>query len=1124
MAERRSHLRPPLADQTPPDQEARDLIGGYDIERGVTAELQRNMAIVAGAGSGKTSALVGRLLAHVLAGTPLEEIAAITFTRKAAGEMRARFASELQNLRDDLSTELSAPHPADVLRRLREERKRVDEALRHVDRCFIATIHSFCQELLRSAPAEASAAGLPPAFAVVDDWREEQLRKTFWRRYVASQLQTNETRLVELERIGMEPTDLEDFFGELCKVENLAVYAPDAPQPDLAAAVNTVAAFVETWQAKRPNPPLGTRDGLQTTLDRAQARMSAAGLNSPLGRIRFLSLFESKAAVGVTQNRWFAESTILQRDDAKALAHEHAPTLRQEVVLPVIEKWMAFIYEKLHAFCSPAVKEYAGFRKRQGKLAQQDLLLRTAELLRDPDVGQKARRRLGERYRFLLVDEFQDTDPVQAEVLFLLTAENDDLANERGIIDWRRARPRPGSLFVVGDDKQSIYRFRRADIQVFSEVCERLHPDDEPLRLSTNFRSESAICDWINDALAPVFSDDRAEEGGTNRQPPYELLRAFKVDERPNAARLRKLSVEKVSGDFATPIAEAEAVRIAEYIRYACSKGATAGDFLVLARVSKRLHVYASALEALGIPYAITGSKGLGKLTEVKAVIRLLDTILKPNDGPARLAFLTGPFCGISHAGLFRYTRIGAALTGSPPDEPPGALAEEDRAAFTQSWTLLRQAREWLNALPPSVALGRILESNGLLATAAQAEGGTMRAGSLLKLLALVRSLETDGLHWIDVLDELHRYEAGEQTMDEGSLESGSSSAVRIMTVHQAKGLQAPCVFLADPFERSPNRTVSAHVFRTEDGEPTVVLPYLKGFGKGRKVVAAPQNWSSHEEDTATFENEERRFAEAEAHRLLYVACTRAERLLVVSRYEPKSDDPRSIWGPLEPALEDIPELEQPPAFSEPAADEIDPVAFVLQLEAFDTEPRYTVRRPSQLHGDEPLRAVSGGLGVGFGSAVHALFEWTIARREEAYDEEITQRFTRQQLLENNAEPRLLRNALEAVRHLRASTLWSSLMTAEDVRTEVPFTAPDPNNHGDVITGRIDLAYLDADGWHLVDFKTDRIKDEAHKEQLKRHYQPQLEAYMTCWEALTGAPPTSATLWFAVHKEAENSA
>ncbi len=97
-------------------------------------------------------------------------------------------------------------------------------------------------------------------------------------------------------------------------------------------------------------------------------------------------------------------------------------------------------------------------------------------------------------------------------------------------------------------------------------------------------------------------------------------------------------------------------------------------------------------------------------------------------------------------------------------------------------------------------------------------------------------------------------------------------------------------------------------------------------------------------------------------------------------------------------------------------------------------------------------------------------------------------------------------------------------MTAEDVRTEVPFTAPDPDNIGDVIIGRIDLAYLEADGWHLVDFKTDRIKDEAHKEQLQRHYQPQLEAYLTCWDALTGTPPASATLWFEVHEEAGSPA
>ncbi len=1084
------------------------------MAQGVVADLDHNLAVVAGAGSGKTSALVDRLIAHVLVGTPLDQIAAITFTRKAAAEMRARFASELQNLRDELSDELSNEHAAHILNRLNDERQRVDEALRHIDRCFISTIHSFCQELLRSAPAEASAVGIPPAFSLVDDWQEEQLRKTFWRRHVAMQLRADERELVELERLGIEPTDLYDFFGELSDFENLVVYAPDTSRPDLREAVESVTAFVETWQAERPNPPLGTRDKLQETLDRAKAHLRVADPAHPAALIRLVEMFASASGTAVTLNRWSGNHAEMTSDDAKALRDEVVPALRNDFVLPLLEKWQAFVYGRLVTFCGPAVAEYAEYRKRQGKLTQSDSLLRAAELFRNPDYGKSARRRLRDRYRFLLVDEFQDTDPVQAEVLFLLTAENDDLENERSVIDWRRARPRPGSLFVVGDDKQSIYRFRRADIQVFSEVSERLHPADEPLRLTTNFRSESTLCNWINGALAPVFADDRELEGGKRRQPPYEPLRAFSEDEAPEKPRIRKLSIEKTTGDFADPIASAESERIADCIQYACANGSKPSDFLVLARVSKRLGIFTSALEARGIPYSVTGSKGFGDMPEVKAVIRMLETIVDPSDGPSRLAFLTGPFCGISHTQLFRYTRTGASLTGSPPVKLPGDVTEADGEAFSLAWNLLRQARDWLVSLPPSAALGRVLETSGLLAAAAQAPGGTTRAGSLLKLVALVRDLEADGLHWMDVLDELLRYENRTQVMDEGSLEIGPSSAVRLMTVHQSKGLQAPCVFLADPYDRFPNTTVSSHVFRTEDGEPTAVIPYLKGFGNGRKAIASPLNWSSHLEDAATFENEERSFAAAEAHRLLYVACTRAEQLLVVSRYAAASREEFANWGALEPALVDVLELDQPPEFVGTLQQKADPTLFTPRPDAFDTRSKYAVRNPSHTHANIGPSNEGDGHGTGFGNAVHGLFEWMIASRDRDYDDGRARHLAGRLLTENNVSESLLSAALEAARRLRESTLWASLAVARDVRVEAQFTAPDLSQIGDVITGRIDLAYLDDDGWHLVDFKTDRIKDEAHRSSLKEHYAAQLIMYQDCWEAASGSRPT-ASLWFS---------
>ena len=523
------------------DQQARDKIAGA---------LDQNMMVLAGAGAGKTYALVQRMANAVQKGVvAVDQLSAITFTRKAAGEMRGRFFSELK----------SRAQKADG-----QDLNRIQNALEKVDQCFIGTIHSFCGQLLRERPVEA---GLPPDFSEVEEREEAVMRREAWDQFVQQSFLSEDPQLAKFEELGLRPEDLYGFFQRRYQFSDVPLACEPVQKPDLSTTVSELEAFLQRTETHIPDPLPGRRDALQTALMRARLFLSNRGIQSDADRIALLQILNGN--LGVTLKSWTPN-----QDFAKHLRDTLFPEFQNEILNPTLTKWRQYIYRFAAPYVDDAVDEYARTRRETGRLTFQDLLELAARLLRDhPEV----RRHFQNRYRCLFVDEFQDTDPIQAEILLYLTGEN---LKET---DWRKLTPRPGSLFLVGDGKQSIYRFRRADVETFDLVRNRIdNTNGDIVNLNTNFRSMGHLCDWINAAFEPLF---------TAHEKPYqaEFAPLFKYRPDDENSAVRRISIDKVYRNSRSQIAEEDADRIANFIA-ATINGETAnaspGDFLILTRTS----------------------------------------------------------------------------------------------------------------------------------------------------------------------------------------------------------------------------------------------------------------------------------------------------------------------------------------------------------------------------------------------------------------------------------------------------------------------------------------------------------------------------------------------------------
>jgi ATP-dependent helicase/nuclease subunit A len=1095
---------------TLPDASTRRRIGPWQPDR--LASLSdfapdTNFLVRAAAGSGKTTALIGRMVSLVRTGVPLDDCAAITFTRKAASEMRARLYRELQTAQRQLANDPDASAA---------ETQRVAEAISVLPRCFIGTIHAFCARLLRERPLDA---GLPPDFtAGLDDREHEEQRNRVWQSYLADVWDDEPERVEHVVSLGIEPSDLVHFFGTLCRYPDLDPYVdgPTRP-PDLKGAVETLREKVEAWMPALPDDPADgdAKPGTTASALRDAVRMLALHpMEDPAAHAAFIGLFDditkadTRKSTDTTVRGDLTKSHWLDGDLADTLDNDLLPRLHDEVVAPALCRWRAYAHRQLVAFVRPAVSKYADHRRRTGQLTFQDLLVCTRDLLRDhPD----ARRSLQQQYPRLLVDEFQDTDPIQAELLFYLSSADPTET------DWQACRPRDGSLFIVGDDKQSIYRFRRADLDVYSAVRTVLDdaPNGEDVTLETNFRSTAPVLDWCNDAFGTLFK--RLDAPYQADYVPFAAARPAA----PDAPPVLRLEVPYVKGSSSSrQIAGRNAEQIAHLIASSCradeadapTAGRTPGDFMILTRNTTRLDEFAEALAAQNLPYTMAGGDDVKASTELHALVSLLTCVERPRDAVARLAYLRGPLVGLSDDALYRIRASGGTFDGAfrVPDAVADGLAPTLRDRLVHAYAHLRDAQIRLSERRPAAAIEQIVDRLGLMARTRRTDGlGSLHAGRLLRVLDEVRRLDAEGHPWTAIRDELQQILDGDRSLDGLTLETGAADAVRLLNVHKAKGLEAPVVFLADPYGGTHPKPPEEHV-RRHEGD--VVLPVYEHYRYHRALRFAPERWSTD------FQDEEADYQRAEEDRLLYVAATRAEDQLIVSHYRsPSWSQEKGYWAPLVPHIQDVPDVElpSPPETDRPAETDALPTVFdEARRDQVESPTFATADARDALEDDTSRRGPAAGYGPNFGNAIHALLEHVIQRRESGPPSEAALSRLLDAVLDAHEVSEERDTAARMCSDFFDSDLWTTITEADTVHTEYPVAGLVDGAVPTHVQGTIDLLYQHDGTWHIVDIKTDRLSpDEV--DAVREQYRPQLQQYAALWEKATPSRDTTLSLWLA---------
>jgi ATP-dependent helicase/nuclease subunit A len=689
----------------------------------------------------------------------------------------------------------------------------------------------------------------------------------------------------------------------------------------------------------------------------------------------------------------------------------------------------------------------------------------------------------------------------------------------------------------------------------------------EEVILRRNFRSYEEICGFCDDVFDKAFSE--AERGDV--QAKYkDFISSEDAEGRDEHAR-RRLKVDYIKGNPSDEIAEDTALQIAGFIKRAIDEGsahemagdpkenpvfegeASPEDFIILTGGKKHLSTYGEALAQAGIPFTITGSSDLGDSEDLKDFSDLLTCVLRPADELAAVSYLQGGLCGFSDDDLYLVRQAFDQVPAPPfhltrekmPEEAlqnlPGKLSKR----LLKATEHVRQARESLQSKRPSLALPEIAEEVGLLAAGAHAppeEVGSIRAGRILKALALARKRAGEGDDWAEILSVFQDILDQEVEDDGLTLESGSDSAVRIMNLHQVKGLEAPVVFLADPYpETGRNHSPIEHVRREHE---QLVAPITKETPGGPSVSHPPLGWEGED----GFEGIEKAHGAAEKKRLVYVAATRAERLLVVSEYHHKDDGRKDgDWAPLYGYMDDVPVLKPKRSFTlngEDSNKELpapDLEHYRRERESSIDQARrasYRVTNVSEERdgGGETqpsvLRDGEEGYGRMLGIGVHTLLEDLVQRglpSDHVSESKVRSHLqSAQEQLQKTDEDQgeitseNIETARAMVDRFLSSSLAAEVQDSSRAFVEYPLSSVhkvsnlDNGETARVRRGVIDLVYQYGAGWHIVDYKTDRVGDSGLPEMLGDHkYADQVRQYADAWKNLTGEKVASASLWIA---------
>ena len=838
-----------------------------DARRVIRESIDETVIVEAAAGTGKTTELVNRILAVIREGrAEVRGIVAVTFTEKAAGELKLR-------LRQGLELERRKANDSMVIHRLEQAVARLEEA-------HVSTIHGFCADLLRERPVEAR---VDPLFRVLTEGQAERLFGEAFAGWFQSQLENppegvrrslrrpsrairpgeaDEDGPVErLRRAAYELAQWRDFRGEWTR------------EPfDRAAAIAPIIELVHRVADISAKPSyIGDNLYLDTEpVRRASRDLREIESRTPNPESRDLDLLESRL-IELHRNRDFKRRRKGTGPTyGKTITRAQVLEVRDALVMALMEFQVhadAALAALLHGELLECVDRYEALKQREGALDFLDLLLRARNLVRDDEA---VRRDFQRRFRRIFVDEFQDTDPLQAELLMLLAA--DDCRERR----WDHVTPEPGKLFVVGDPKQSIYRFRRADVDVYRQVCQLLRASGATyVELRKSFRAVPNIQRAVNFAFATVMDGD-----AESMQAHYVSLEPSRSDTpQPSVVAL---PVPRPYGRYSVSAMEIEKSlpsAVGAYVDWLVKRS----GWTVTERRNPDVRIpleprhicllfrrfvsygeditrkYVEALEARGIRQLLVGGKTFHDREEIETIRAALTAVEWPDDQLSVFATLRGALFAIGDEELLDYHHLARCFHPFRIPQTLPAHLEPVRDALQQ----LARLHAGRNGRPAADTVAALLDHTRAHVGFVLRPGGEQALANVLHVAELARQYECEGgMSFRGFVDTLHERSAAAQAAEAPILEEGSDG-VRLMTVHKAKGLEFPVVILADITARLTPYDASRHV----DARRRVCVLRLGGW--------SPRDVNDHKDL-------ELRREQREGERVAYVAATRARDLLVV--------------------------------------------------------------------------------------------------------------------------------------------------------------------------------------------------------------------------------------------------
>jgi len=1080
------------------NKEKTSLTADEKARKDIVSCIDKNLFVEAGAGSGKTTMLVDRMVAMVEGGIPIEKIAAITFTKAAAREFYSRFQKKLREASEAGS-------------------ERCRDALRNIDLCFMGTIDSLCQQLLSEHPAEA---GIPSGNRLISDEEAKGYCDHIFVQICNGQYGDELAR--KAKRLNYLISDLQSAFYYGLQVimgnRNVAFQydkmAGNSIDEDCRCEIEQVRNIARFLKTQRENKDIQATDSEAAwdKLDDYIEKLEQSWENNLFEIIKILG-----ALAEIRLKKKNVEQSIKDEGLTDFFEVKGKVSLKKKVLISLLNEYkhnllMDFLVESSHILET--------FMRERGLLTFFDGLYYLRNMLRDDAKKDgKLIRYIYNRHSYFLVDEFQDTNPLQSEILFYLTAENP-------VAKWDECTPRAGSLFIVGDPKQSIYRFRGADVSAFQRVKRLFEArGGSLLQLTRNFRSNKALCERFNHVFEHTLQEEKGIQSGFTAIPlpdplaDDDCLHGFytykdEEDKRKNGfSKVVNLILKLVDNEQYKIISRGD--QHPRKIKFS--------DIMVITNEKNYIEPIMKSCSTFNIPTRVEGKVPFGSTAGLKAITDIYEAVLSFDNSLAAYKALTGEVIGCTSEMVQRFLQQGGSLKSG---KCIASVDNEEIKYIQSSIEGLQETREKAESLSPAALFAYIMDKYRVFQ---YVEPDNLEV--VYYTLELLRYKEADGsiVSRQDGLVYLKDLMIKKNT-EERCLSFGETNCVHIANLHKVKGLQAPIVILdaCKREDKDPKHSI-IHNLGDNTGEKGYIFKVYKPYdGSYATTYSATSRYDAQLDHEMAIQ-------QAEKDRLIYVAATRAENALIVG-YGEKND----MWIPLisehndpDAIDEDIPEisLEEEPESAVNGDKEVAEAKklydehSISAIEAHTDKQKinYAEKLPSKekliikhrMEQQDDIPELDEGDLVPAnvrGTMIHKLMEMLVSSGGRI-SPETAARDICQQLLPAELQDHSRDKEAELIvlgQHVVnggipqdngvPQNILQTMLSAQEVYCEVPFQFKEDTTEGPVIWSGVMDAIYKADGkYHIIDYKTGE-----QTTGLDEKYQGQLDAYKKAFKAATG--------------------